>query len=224
MTIRRHAGFNPMAQYRDPITVDDVLVVDAWWPTRCTCSTAAWCPTEAARASLPPRSGPRDLPSRPGARARRGARHQPRPQRLAVGGPDGDRRRPARARWALASSRRRRSPTSTCCSSTTRSPSRCCSRSRTSASARRARAVAFVEGGRLAFDGPLPDQHRRRRPVGLPPGHARHVPDRRGGAPAAGRGRARPRCPARRWRSSHGTGGMLSTGATVVLGTERHEP
>jgi acetyl-CoA acetyltransferase len=25
VTMRRHAGFNPMAQYRDPITVDDVL-------------------------------------------------------------------------------------------------------------------------------------------------------------------------------------------------------
>ena len=27
VTFRRHAGFNPSAQYRDPITVDDVLVV-----------------------------------------------------------------------------------------------------------------------------------------------------------------------------------------------------
>ena len=49
------------------------------------------------------------------------------------------------------------------------------------------------------------DEHRRRRPVALPPGHAGDVPAGRGGAPAAGRGGAPAgaRCPDR-VRQRHG--------------------
>ena len=49
----------------------------------------------------------------------------------------------------------------------------------------------FVADGRHAPRRRAPDQHRRRRPLALPPRHARHVPARRGGPPAPRRG-ARP--------------------------------
>jgi hypothetical protein len=77
--------------------------------------------------------------------------------------------------------------------------------------------AALRRDGRLAFDG-----RSRRTPTAAACRRATRdagdVPDRGGGAPAARPGRRR-RCPTRR-SPSHGTGGMLSTGATLLLGTE----
>ena len=96
--MRRHAGFNPMAQYRDPLTVDDVLssrlVADPLHKFDCCVVSdggGAVVVTTEERA--------RDLPNRPSPRARRGPRHQPRPQRVAVRRPDGDRGRPLGSPW-----------------------------------------------------------------------------------------------------------------------------
>ena len=77
---------------------------------------------------------------------------------------------------------------------------------------------AFVEGGRLAFDGPLPTNTDG---GGLSACH----PGMRGmfllvEAVRQLRGEAGPtQVPGATVALAHGTGGMLSTGATVVLGT-----
>ena len=78
----------------------------------------------------------------------------------------------------------------------------------------------FVEDGKLRVGGALPDQHRRRRPLALPPGHARHVPARRGGAPAPRRGRTAVRSRTRKLACVNGTGGWFSSASTVILGVD----
>ena len=79
---------------------------------------------------------------------------------------------------------------------------------------------AFVADGNLRLGGALPDEHRRRRPVGDAPGHARAVPPVRSDAPAARRGGRQRRSPGAEIAVAHGSGGWLSTQGTVVLGTE----
>ena len=66
-----------------------------------------------------------------------------------------------------------------------------------------------------------PAEHRRRRAVLLPPRPVRRPAAGRGGAPAPRGVRRAPGPRSARSRVAHGTGGILSTHATVVLGVAR---
>ena len=218
VTMRRHAGFNPMAQYRDPITVDDVLgsklVADPLHMLDCCVVSdggGACIVTTEERRPRPPEGA--------GAHPRRRAHAHPRAQRVAVRRPHRRvaRRVPVRSRWSA--------PAST--------PDDIdmlqLYDSFTITVLITLEGLGFCkpgEGGRVRrgrparVRRPAAHQHRRRRPLRVPPRHARDVPHRRGGPAAARRRRARRRSPDAKLAIAHGTGGMLSTGATLVLGTE----
>ncbi len=91
--------------------------------------------------------------------------------------------------------------------------------SRRSASARRARAGRSSRTA-TARRRVAADQHRRRRPVGVPPRDAGDVPARRGGAAAPRRGRRAARCRTPQLACVNGTGGWFSSASTAILGVE----
>ena len=112
-----------------------------------------------------------------------------------------------------------RPPTSTSASSTTRSRRWCCSRSRRSASARRARAAPFVEDGKLRVGGALPTNTDG---GGLSPCHpgmrgmfllVEAVRQLRGEADGRQVADAELAC-------VNGTGGWFSSASTVLLGVD----
>ena len=214
VTFRRHAGFNPSAQYRVPITIDDVLesrmVADPLHMLDC-CVVS-----DGGGACRDHRGTARDLPGQP-VYVLGGAHSLTRVERLAVGeisrwrgGPLG-----SASRWRGRDPRRRRRAAS----STTRS------RSRGVDHARRPRLLCekerwdFVEERRLAFDGPLPTNTDG---GGLSACHPAcgDVPDRGGGSPAAWQGPA-TQVPGAKVALAHGTGGCsLPAPDPVLLGTE----
>ena len=135
---REHAARNPNAMYRDPITVDDVLGVEA----RRRPAAQARLLRDLRRRLLhhPHHRGAGARPRAPaGLRARRGRRHDapldPGDGRHDAHGRRGE--RPEGVRRGRASRR----PTSTCSRCTTRSPTPCSSCSKTSGSRPRARAA-----------------------------------------------------------------------------------
>ena len=197
---RRHQPPGPRARARSPSTT---WCRRDWWPTRCTSSTAASSPTAGGACVVTTEERAADLRQGAGVRPRRGARHHAPPQPVGHARPHRHPRGPVRAR-GLRPGRGHSRTTSTWPSSTTRSPSPWCSRVEDLGFCAKGEGGAFVEDGGLEVGGRLPDQHRRRRPVGLPPRDARHVPHRRGGAPAARRGRGHPgpRRPASPWRTA----------------------
>jgi len=76
----------------------------------------------------------------------------------------------------------------------------------------------FVADGRLRLGGALPDEHRRGRPVALPPRHARDVScSSRRRANCAARPTA-DRSRMRKLACVNGTGGWFSSASTVILG------
>jgi hypothetical protein len=215
--VAEFAGYNPLARYRDPITIDDVLgsrmVADPLHKLDCCVITdggGAFIMTTEERAARSRAASVYVLGRRGHADA---LEHHP-DARLSP-------------KWA----RRRRGPkpsvvrvspstTSTCCSSTTASPSP---------------VLTMLEG--LGFAGrwrgwrtgarrPLPqgrqvaDEHRRRRLVVEPSGHARHLPHhRRRCASCAGRRSVQvPDCEI---ALACGSGGWLSCMGAVVMGKDR---
>jgi acetyl-CoA acetyltransferase len=217
VTMRRHAGFNPMAQYRDPLTVADVLasklVADPLHKLDCCVVSdggGACVVTTEERA--------RDLPGRP----------------VHVLGAAHD------ISHALNVSQ----SADLTVSAAARSGPRALARAGVSLGdvdvlqlydsftitvlltleglgfCAAGEGGAFVEGGRLAFDGPLPTNTDG---GGLSACH----PGMRGmfllvEAVRQLRGEAGPtQVPDAEVALVHGTGGYLSTGATVILGTQR---
>jgi acetyl-CoA acetyltransferase len=217
VTMRRHAGFNPMAQYRDPITVDDVLgsklVADPLHKLDCCVVSdggGACVVTTEERA--------RDLPGRPvfvlgAAHTLTHALNVSQSDDLTVSaaarsGPDAL----ARAGVSLGDVDTLQLYDSfTITVVLTLEGLGFCAPGE---------GGAFVEGGRLAFDGPLPTNTDG---GGLSACH----PGMRGmfllvEAVRQLRGEAGPtQVHDAEVALVHGTGGYLSTGATVVLGTHR---
>jgi acetyl-CoA acetyltransferase len=217
VTTRRHAGFNPMAQYRDPITVDDVLssrmVADPLHLLDCCVVSdgggACVLTTEARARNLPGRpvyvlgaahdishalnvSQSADLTVSAAARSGPRALH-----RAGVDLADID-------VLQLYDS-------FTITVLLTLEDLGYCAKGE---------GGSFVEGGRLAFDGPLPTNTDGGGLSACHPGMrgmfllVEAVRQLRGEAGAT-------QVPGATLALAHGTGGMLSTGATVVLGTER---
>ncbi len=189
VTFRRHAGFNPSAQYRDPITVDDVLgsrmVADPLHMLDCCVVSdggGACIVTTEERA--------RDLPGEPvyvlgGAHTLTHALNVSQSDDLTV-------------------------------ASAARSGPLALQRAGVTLDdvdvlqlydSFTITVLLTLEGPRVLRDGgggsvrgersprlrrSAADEHRRRRALRVPPGHARHVPDRRSGAPAARAGRRDP--------------------------------
>ena len=217
VTMRRHAGFNPMAQYRDPLTVADVLgsklVADPLHKLDCCVVSdggGACVVTTEERA--------RDLPGRPVHVL--GAAHdishalnvsQSADLTVSAAARSGPRAL-ARAGVSLADVDVLQLYDSfTITVLLTLEGLGFCAAGE---------GGAFVEGGRLAFDGPLPTNTDG---GGLSACH----PGMRGmfllvEAVRQLRGEAGPtQVPGAEVALVHGTGGYLSTGATVILGTHR---
>ena len=216
VTFRRHAGFNPMAQYRDPITVDDVLssrmVADPLHMLDCCVVSdggGACIVTTEARA--------RDLPKAPvyvlgGAHTLTHALNVSQSADLTVSS--------AARSGPLALQRAGVAldeidvlalyDSFTITVLITLEDLGFCAKGE---------GGAFVENGRLAFDGPLPTNTDGGGLSACHPGMrgmfliVEAVRQLRGEAGAT-------QVPDAEVALAHGTGGMLSTGATLVLGTE----
>jgi acetyl-CoA acetyltransferase len=78
----------------------------------------------------------------------------------------------------------------------------------------------FVEGGRIAPGRRAAGQHQRRRPVVRAPRHVRLFTADRGGAAAARRRRRSAGGGREPLALAHGNGGVLSSQATAILGSE----
>ena len=216
VTFRRHAGFNPSAQYRDPITVDDVLgsrmVADPLHMLDCCVVSdggGACVVTTEARA--------RDLPKRPvhvlgGAHTLTHALNVSQSADLTVSS--------AARSGPLALERAgvtlddvdvlQLYDSFTITVLLTLEDLGFC---------KKGEGGAFVENGRLGFDGPLPTNTDGGGLSSCHPGMrgmfliVEAVRQLRGEAGAT-------QVPDAKVALAHGTGGMLSTGATLLLGTE----
>ena len=217
VTFRRHAGFNPSAQYRDPITVDDVLasrmVADPLHMLDCCVVSdggGACVVTTEERA--------RDLPGPPvyvlgAAHTLTHALNVSQSDDLTVTA--AARSAPlALERAGRDARRRRRAAALRLVHDHGAHDAR-----RTLGFCAKGEGGAFVENGRLAFDGPLPTNTDGGGLSACHPGMrgmfliVEAVRQLRGQAGAT-------QVPDAKIALAHGTGGMLSTGATLLLGTE----
>ena len=184
-------ALNPDAYYRDPITIDDVqtppMIADPFTKLHCCIrSDGGGAVVLTSRGA-----GPRPAPSAPVWVLGTGEAVSPHDDER-VG-------RLHRVAGACARARSRSSapasprPTSTCCQIYDAFTSMVLLTLEALGFCGKGEGGPFVEDGKLRVGGALPDQHRRRRALGVPPRDARHVPARRGGAascaarPAAGR-------------------------------------
>ena len=203
--MRRHAGLNPQAKYRDPITVEDVLasriissplhlldcciISDGGGALVLTSRRAGARPARSRRSSswaAPRRCGTTASAARP-------ARHRG----AAVGA--------AGARSAPAS----RTPTSTCCMIYDSYTITVLATLEALGFCQPGEGGAFCAGGRIGLGGALPVNTDGGGLSSNHPGHARHLPRHRGRRGSSAASAARRRCRTRELALVHGTGGML---------------
>ncbi len=214
VSARYNAGFNPDAQAREPITIDDVLgsrmIADPFSALQCCLRSdggaAAVLVAEDRVADLPGGTG-----VGPGRRRARVAR---------VDGPVGRLHHGARPRcrdgWR-SSGPASRPPTSTSASSTTPSPTCCSSRLEDLGFCAKGEGGAFVEDGQAAVGRGAAHQHRRRRPELVP---SRVSGDSFSSSRRCASSAARPagaRCPTRR-------AGLRQRHRRLVLQQRHHDP
>ena len=222
---REHAGRNPNAMYRDPITVDDVLasklVADPLHKLDCCVISDGGCCIIMTTEDTRPR-----VAAPAGVRARRGRRHDASLD-PGHGGHDRDRGRGERPE-GVRRGRDQPRPTSTCSRCTTRSPTRCSWCSRISASHPKGEGGPFVADGNLRLGGALPTNTDGGGLSSTHPGHARALPAVRSDASAPGRRRRRPgrgrrdRGRARQWRLVvHARHGRPRNGARMTSSSRR---
>ena len=198
VTMRRHAALNPHAKYRDPITVDDVLasrvISSPLHLLDCCIITdggGALVVTSARAGARPARSAPVVDPRR----RRSGAAPRHRAPATCSTSPPSQSGPLAFARAGVT-----HADVDLLHDLRLVHDHRAARRSRTSASASAGEGGAFCAGRPHRPRRRAARQHRRRRPLVEPPGHARHLPGDRGGrsscaasAARAGEGRARSR-------------------------------
>ena len=216
--VREHAALNPDAMYRDPLTVDDVLssrmIADPLHKLDCCVVSDGG----GARHHDDRGAGPGPATSR---RSTCSARRRHRRTGTSSQMPDFTRTAAAAARG-----RRRSREAGVTAGRHRHDPALRQLHDHRAAAARGPRLLREGRGrARSSTGAPAPrrraaDEHRRRRALAVPPGHARHLPADRGGAPAARRGR-RGAGARRRAALACGSGGWLSCMGAVVLGKDR---
>ena len=182
VSARYNAQFNPDAYYRDPLTVDDVLsakmIADPYTKLQCCIRSDGGCAVILAAEDRVP-----DTAKKPVWVLGHGQHvsHTTMSEWPDFTVSPGGHLRPDRVRPRRRHPRRDRPVPA----STTPSPSwRWCTLEDLGF-CKKGEGGAFVEDGRIRLGGDAPHQSRRRRPLGVPPRHARPVPPGRGGPTAA---------------------------------------